>query len=291
MAQTTLKKQTVLFIVDGQVDFCADATHPVAPLLPAYKGNPFVPDGTRMGALYVPGAMDDTKRLVDHMMNNLKEYDDIYATLDSHQEIHIAHPSFWMDRDGNAPTVFTPISVDDVKSGAFTTRMPSQQKYGLDYVETLKANGRYGLTIWPVHCVVGSLGHALMPELSDALRQWEATRFGRVNYVPKGNNYRTEHFSGLQADVPDPGDPTTKLNTNLIQALENPEVGKIRFVGQALSHCVANTMRDLIENFGSGSAAKIELVRNMSSNVPGCDKLGDEFLNWFESKGGQITTI
>ena len=109
--------------------------------------------------------------------------------------------------------------------------------------------------------------------------------------VSKGSNPWTEHYSGLVADVPDPTDQSTKMNWNIIKAVDDPGVGKIRAGGQALSHCVCNTLTDLINNFGSAAADKFELIRNTTDNVPGFEKLGDDFLNWFTGKGGKVVTI
>lgn len=290
-----LKRRKILFIVDPQIDFCADHTHPTAALLPPIQFD--IPDGSgglhrpKMGALYVGGAMADTLVLANHIKNNLGEYDDIYVTQDSHQAVHIAHPLFWKDKHGQPPKPFTLITVKDLKSGEWTPAIPSLQKRALEYVESLEKHGRYVLCIWPPHCRVGSLGCAFMPEIDEALNLWESTQFARTNIVPKGNNPFTEHYSGVQADVPDPSDPTTKLNVDVIRALDDDEVAIVRFGGQALSHCVANTMTDIIKNFGSGSASKIELIRNATSNVYGFDKQGDDFLNWFESQGGKIVNV
>jgi len=290
-----IKKKTILFIVDPQIDFCADHTHPVSALLPEIQFD--IPDGKggvwrpKMGALYVGGAMDDTKVLANHITGNLGEYDDIYVTQDSHQAVHIAHPLFWRGKDGKQPPPFTLITVKDLKDGTWAPAIPSLTKKAFAYVESLEKNGRYVLCIWPPHCRVGSLGCAFMPEIDDALNQWETTQFGRINIVPKGNNPFTEHYSGVQADVTDPADPTTKLNVDVIRALDDDSVGCVRFAGQALSHCVANTMRDIITNFGSGAASKVELIRNATSNVYGFQQMGDDFLNWFSGQGGKCITV
>lgn len=288
--------QEILFIVDPQVDFCMDATHPLANLLPPILFDIPV-DGTdlsngfhrpKMGALYVGGAMNDTKVLAKHIRDNMGIYDDIYVTQDSHQAVHIAHPLFWRDKKGKQPAPFTIIELSDLKDGTWSAALPALHAIALNYLEQLEAHGRYKLCVWPPHCRVGSLGCAFMPEIDEVLREWEEKNFARLSIVPKGNNPYTEHYSGLVADVPDTGDHTTKLNVDIVRAIEDPAVGVVRFGGQALSHCVANTMTDLINNFGSAAADKIELLRNCTSNVFGFDKQGDDFLNWFTGKGGKV---
>lgn len=304
MSKATRKK-TVLFLVDFQIDFCMDASHPLAQFLPPIIfdipvdpiNDPTGPQHRpRMGALYVGGALGDSQRIAKHLTDNLTEYDDVWETMDCHQAIHIAHPIMWVDKNGKHPEPFTIIKVADLKNGTWRTTMPAMMQHGLHYVEQLAIDTvdhpkRYDLCIWPPHCRVGSLGCSLMPEVDQALNLWETSQMARVNYVPKGNNWGTEHYSGIQADVPDPNDETTKINLGLIKALDDDEVGCVRFAVEALSHCGANTITDIINNFGSKAADKLELVGNCSSNVYGFQAQGDQFLNWFTGKGGKVITV
>ena len=96
-----------------------------------------------------------------------------------------------------------------------------------------------------------------MPAVAGALRRWEEAGFKRVDYLSKGHNPWTEHYSAVQADVPDPADPGTQINRRLIQVLENADV--VALSGQALSHCVANTVRDIADQFGQESIHKLVL--------------------------------
>jgi nicotinamidase-related amidase len=116
-----------------------------------------------------------------------------------------------------------------------------------------------------------------------ALDVWEKKRYGVVDYVTKGSNIFTEHYSGVQADVPDPEDSTTQLNMGLIQVLENADV--ILLSGQALSHCVANTARDIFKNFGSESLKKITVIIDTTSSVPGFEKMGEDFVEEAKALG------
>ena len=177
-----MSKRIELLIIDPQVDFC----------------------DPKRGALYVPGAEHDMQRLAK-MITRLKDkLDDIHVTLDSHHLIHIAHPIFWRDSHGNHPAPFTRISRTDVEDGVWTPAVPGLYRRALEYVCKLEQHGRYELTIWPPHCLIGSPGHTVYPELFAALSEWEA-RFAFVDYVTKGSNILTEHYSAVQADVPGKG--------------------------------------------------------------------------------------
>jgi len=123
--------------------------------------------------------------------------------------------------------------------------------------------------------------------LREVLRKWELSRYAMVDYVTKGSNVFTEHYSGVQADVPDPEDPTTHLNTSLIQTLENADI--IVFSGQASTHCVANTIRDIVKNFGEDTLKKCVLLEDAMSPVPGFEHLADDFFREMKDKGMKMT--
>jgi len=261
-----MSKRIELLVIDPQVDFC----------------------DPRRGALYVPGAEHDMTRLAT-MVRRLKDkLDDIHVTLDSHHFIHIAHQIFWRDSSGKHPAFFTGISRSDVEDGVWTPTVPSLYRRALDYVCKLQQNGRYELTIWPPHCLIGSLGHTVFPELFAALTEWES-RFAFVDYVTKGSNILTEHYSAVQADVPDAADASTQINTRLIQTLENADI--VLIAGEARTHCLANTVRDIANNFGDDSfVSKLILLTDASSDIPGFETHAQTFMNEMVGRGMQVST-
>jgi nicotinamidase-related amidase len=260
-----------LLMIDPQNDFCI-ASGP----------------GGEKGQLVVGGADADMARLAAFITKNRKRIEEIHCTLDSHQSVHIAHPIFWVNSKGEHPPIFSTITADDVKNGTWKAFYPPFQKRAQNYVDTLAKNGRYQLMIWPPHCLIGSWGHSIVPAVQAALVDWEIERFNKVNFVAKGSNLFTEHYSGVQADVPDDNDPSTKLNTNLIDALTDAD--EIVITGEALSHCVANTVRDVAVQFGVDNVKKFTLLQDTSSNVYQCEKLGRDFVLEMAGKGMKLTT-
>lgn len=257
-----------LLTIDPQVDFCSPPTSNIP------------------GALYVPGAEKDIERLsqmVDRLGNKISK---ITVTLDSHRTIDVAHSVFWIDSEGNHPAPFTIISLDDVQNGVWRCSMPSFQSRMLDYVKALHDNKRYPLCIWPTHCVIGTFGHAIMPEFSKAICKWEEQNKKLVNYVTKGSNPFTEHYSAVKADVEDPQDETTKVNGKFISAIADAD--KILITGQALSHCVSNTINDIYEELGEEVVKKFVLLKDTSSNVPGFEQYGNDFIDKFSKLGMEI---
>jgi nicotinamidase-related amidase len=87
--------------------------------------------------------------------------------------------------------------------------------------------------------------------------------------------------------VPDDGDSSTKLNTALIDALNDAD--EILITGEALSHCVANTIRDIAAQFGVDQIQKFTLLEDTSSNVTSFEKMGQDFVKEMVKKGMKIT--
>ena len=213
---------------------------------------------------------------------------DIHVTLDSHHFVDIAHPIFWKDGSGGHPAPFTIISAQNVETGRWTPTQPGACPRALAYVQALEKNGRYPLCVWPPHCLIGSSGHAVVPELFAAMQEWEK-RFALVDYVTKGSNIWTEHYSAIQADVPDPADPSTQINTALIQTLMKADL--VAVAGEAGSHCLANTVRDVANNFGDDRlVSKIVLLQDATSPVTGFEAFQKDFLREMTSRGMKLST-
>lgn len=240
------------------------------------------------GSLYVPGAQQDMQRLAAMVERLRGKLDDIHVTLDSHRRVDISHPIWWVDARGRHPDPFTQITAQDVDEGRFTTFRPSMLERSRTYLEALEGSGRYPHVIWPYHCLIGSQGHGIDPTLLAALHQWE-DRFAVVDFITKGSNPWTEHFSAVQAEVPDPEDPSTQLHGGFIDTLQEADV--ILMAGEALSHCLANTVRDIVEQFGAPELIeKIHLLADASSSVTGFEQVADRFIADMTAAGMRITS-
>lgn len=256
-------KNVQLLIIDGQNDFCDPK-----------------------GALYVPGAEKDMECLATMIKDKKDKIDDIRVTLDSHRWLHIAHPVWWIGEDGKEPDPFTIITEQDVITDRkWKAKNPAFQKRTVDYIKQLTANGKYPLCIWPPHCLIGSWGYGVLPVLYEALQEWEK-QFAAVDYVVKGSNMFTEHYSVVKADVADPEDPTTLINTDFIQRLQKADL--ILVAGEALSHCVANSVRDIASEFGEDQVRKFVILEDASSPVTGFENLAKDFMSEMINRGVQV---
>ncbi len=236
-------------------------------------------------ALPVAGASADLRRVADLIRRQGAAIDAITVTLDSHSPADIAHPAWWMDAEGNHPAAFTAITAEDVESGRWRAADAGRQSQSLEYVKALAAGRKYVLVVWPEHCLVGSWGHAIFPELREAIEGWSRTTLKAPQVIFKGLNPGTEHYSAVRAEVPDPSDPHTLANEDLIGALKGAD--RILVAGEALSHCVAATVRDLA---GVIPAYRFTLLANATSPVPGFENLGRAFVDELSAVGMESAT-
>lgn len=261
-----MAKRIDLVIIDPQEDFC----------------NP-------NGALYVKGADEDMKRLANFIKKNKAKINNIHVTLDSHQLLHIAHPIFWKNvATGQHPNPFTIITTADLANGTWTTTKPSLFAYAQKYVATLESNGRYPLCIWPPHCLIGTPGAAVYAPMMEALLEY-ALQHTTINFVTKGSNWKTEHYSAIQADVPDPTDASTGMNTDFLENLANTDI--LLLAGEAGSHCLASTGRDACNYFKDDSLVKkLVTLKDATSPVPGFESLQDNYFTEMTARGMQVAT-
>ncbi|WP_220789273.1 cysteine hydrolase family protein [Craterilacuibacter sinensis] len=209
--------------------------------------------------------------------------DAIHVTLDTHQQLDIAHPSWWCNTSCEAPPPFTQISITDIENGIWQARNPQQQDHSLAYVKALAQSGRYQLMVWPEHCLQGSWGQQVHNGLAKSLAEWENSHGLKVNYIHKGYNPNTEHYSAIQAEVPDPADPASQVDKTWIAMLARADA--LLIAGQALSHCVASTIEDLPTQLGEPYLQKMWLLSDCSSPVPGFETIAETFMSKMGARG------
>lgn len=223
------------------------------------------------GALYVKDAEKSAERLAEFVRKyGSTLFEDIALTLDSHQPLHIAHAAMWVDKRGDHPAPYTTILADEVGKKWFSAREPWKD-YGREYISQLEKSNRFKLMIWPDHCLIGLSGHNVFPALADELYSWTRKLGKTINFLTKGSDPFTEHYSAVRAEVPFLGgngyepDPGTQTNLSWLNMLA--QYDNVVFTGQALSHCVRFTLEDTIAQFGADAAKKIIVVRDLSDCV------------------------
>ncbi len=229
-------RKVALLIVDGQWDF-------VSPL----------------GGLPVPGAVGDMQRLIEFIYKNLGDITSILASMDAHLLYHIFSATWWVDRNGNPPKGYQPITYADIKSGAWKPII--DPLWSTEYVKKLQAQAQKPLMIWPAHCLEGTPGQALVPALSEAIMYHSTARGSQPTYLKKGKNARTEHYGIFKAEIEDPKDVSTQLNTTILDIIAKNDL--IYVAGEAKSHCVLETMNQLVAYFGKTQPETIKKIRFM----------------------------
>lgn len=255
-------------------------------------------------ALPVPGANDDMSRLATFIGRVGRKIEDIHVTLDSHRIIDIAHPAMWQNQDGQPPDWYTIITTEDIRSKIWLPRNANAKpqdlggktigEYALWYAEQLEVNANYPLMIWPPHCLIGTPGHNVHPELMASLLDWETKRFASVDFVTKGTNVWTEHYGALQAEVPMASDPDSGLKTQFLEILASADI--VVVAGEALSHCVKSTVTQIADNIGVEHVKKFYILTDCTSPVaqppggPDFPAIAKAWLKEMEGRGMTLTT-
>jgi nicotinamidase-related amidase len=236
------------------------------------------------------GAVDDSRRLCEFIYRNLGVITQIFPSLDTHHAMQVFHAIWLVDQHGNHPTPYTLVSADDVANGRWRANPAVAEALGIDldyaerhlayYTGQLAEGGKYDLTIWPYHAMLGGIGHALVSAVEEAAFFHGIARYSSPEFQVKGENPLTEHYSMLGPEVtegPD-GDRLGEMNTELIAKLLTFDA--VIVAGQAKSHCLAWTIDNLLEHDESREklAHRTYLLEDCTSPVvvPGVVDYTDE---------------
>lgn len=277
-----------LLIVDAQNTFC----------IPGFEL--FV--GGRSGS----GAVDDNRRLCEFIYRNLGTITQIFPTMDTHQATQIFHSVFLINKKGENPPPYTLISKDDIKNGKWKFNSDiapgldlteeEGQKHLLYYTEKLREKGKYDLTIWPYHAMLGGIGHALVAAIEEAVFFHTIARNSQAKIQIKGEFPLTEFYSTLKAEVTENADGNSIAQENYLFTQKLFDLDILIIAGQAKSHCVAFTVEDLLDKARKNNPEfvnKIYLLEDCMSSVviPGVIDYTDsanETFTKFEKAGMRI---
>ncbi|MBD2461599.1 isochorismatase [Oscillatoria sp. FACHB-1407] len=227
------------------------------------------------------GAVDDNVRLCEFIYRNLGKITTIVATMDTHSAMQIFHSVFWVNQAGEHPPAMTMISLEDVEQGVWQANpaiapdvtqgnVERLQAYALHYVRQLNQHGKYLLTVWPYHSMLGGIGHALVSSVEEACFFHAIARQSQTQFEIKGGNPLTENYSVLKPEVliDHEEQAIAQSNTPLLERLLTYDA--VIIAGQAKSHCVAWTIDDLLTGIQATDpvlAQKIYLLEDCTSPV------------------------
>lgn len=235
-------RQVHLLIVDMQIDFCHTE-----------------------GSLYVPGAEDDIRRIIDFIYRNGEAISQITCSLDSHLPQQIFSPNWWTDGEGNHPQPYTVIAAEEVEDGRWQPlRMP---EWSRRYVHELERQSKKQLMIWPYHVLIGSMGHILDPELWSAVVWHSLARSVEPHWLVKGSVPQTEFYSLFQPEVDVPDHPEAAKRQGLLDTLAKADA--VYVAGEAESHCVLESLEDIVAEFSPQRELleKVHVLQDCTSPV------------------------
>jgi len=237
------------------------------------------------------GAVDDNRRLCEFIYRNIGVITAICPTMDTHHAMQIFHAIYLVDDKGEHPAPFTLVSGEDVRKGtwrfnpALSHGLQVDEDYGrrqlMHYTRTLKKSGKYDLTIWPYHAMLGGIGHALVSAVEEAIFFHGMARYSQPDFHVKGDNPFTEHYSVIGPEVLEgpEGEPIARKSDKFFKKLE--QFDAVLIAGQAKSHCVAWTIDDLLQEVLAKDRSLVEkayLLEDCTSPVvvPGVIDYSDQ---------------
>jgi nicotinamidase-related amidase len=219
-------------------------------------------------SLFVQGAVEDTQRTLGWLYRNLDKLTGLLFSLDTHRVFQIFHPAWWTDVQGQHPAPLTTITANEVRDGVW---MPVRNRDAcLEYCEKLEASGKYVLTIWPYHVLLGGISHALVPAVMEAAIFQSLVRHQQTHFEIKGEHPMTENYSVLSPEVQKLGGQSIGgFNRLFFETLLGYD--RVYVFGQAKSHCVRATLLDIRDHLLATNPAwtdKIWILEDAMSPVP-----------------------
>ena len=239
------------------------------------------------GSLGVPNSHNDVKNLLNWMYTNFEKISDIAISIDTHQPFQIFHPAWWVDEQGNHPKPFTIITKKDIDNNKWKAVIDPKHSY--EYVEGLENKGKKQLVIWPYHCLQGTFGHAIENQFSNMVYFHSVARKTIPMRIVKGQDPLSEIYWIITAEF----DPKNRINIEFLNALTNYD--KIIIAGEAKSHCVLETIKQIIELLKMTDKAqsgqidiseelkKVYILEDCMSTIPGFEQVTEDDFEGFKN--------
>lgn len=232
------------------------------------------------GALGVPGAHGDVERMTKFIYNNMDKIVNIAVSIDTHTPHQIFHPCWWVDENGNNPAPYTVITLADLDAGKWKPVIAPKESR--EYVKHLEQDGKKQLCVWSYHCIQGTTGCALENQFANMIYFHSVAKKSVVKRLVKGTDPLSEMYGIIKPEY----DTHNYINIDFLNQLETYD--KIVIAGEAKSHCVLETIKQILEHFANRPEItnKIYILGDCMSSIPGYEQVTDDTFNNFVSVYG-----
>jgi len=232
------------------------------------------------GALGVPGAHGDVERMTKFIYNNMDKIANIAVSIDTHTPHQIFHPCWWVDENGNNPAPYTVITLADLDAGKWKPVIAPKESR--EYVKHLEQDGKKQLCVWSYHCIQGTTGCALENQFANMIYFHSVAKKSVVKRLVKGTDPLSEMYGIIKPEY----DTHNYINIDFLNQLETYD--KIVIAGEAKSHCVLETIKQILEHFANRPEItnKIYILGDCMSSIPGYEQVTDDTFNNFVSVYG-----
>lgn len=227
------------------------------------------------GSLGVAGAHGDVERMTKFIYDNCDKISKIAVSLDTHTPHQIFHPCWWVDENGNNPAPYTIITLADLDSGKWKPVLAPRESR--EYVKHLEQDGKKQLCIWTYHCIQGTTGCALENQFANMVYFHSVAKKVDVKRLVKGTDPLSEMYGIIKPEY----DRANYINIDFLNSLE--AFDKIIIVGEAKSHCVLETIKQILEHFANRPEItnKVYILEDCMSSIAGFEQATEDTFNNF----------
>ena len=275
-------KRNLLIGIDWQNDFVIPDQSLVGP------GEPY-------GSLSVPGAKQDIENWTRFLYNNFEYITRVLLSVDTHYPNQIFHRMMWRDETGAPVAPYTLITPADLKSGKYQF-VGGNPRTALNCVTTLEQAGKGGVFVWPDHCIIGTQGWNLEAQLMQMVTFHSAARNVDPIFAFKGTDRYSEMYGILEPEY-NPNGIVTKVILDALAAFD-PTTGDLRDMkwdkiiigGEAASHCVLESIRQMLKRFKGHPEViqRVYILEDCTSPVTGFEQQMKDAFAEFKRQGANI---
>lgn len=224
-----------------------------------------------IGSLAVAGSLQDIYNFLRFFYENFFEISDVILTGDSHNPSQIFHSGWWENERGVNPSDFKSIYYDDIENGKYKPLYYKAES--IEYLKYLKENENRSLVIWPYHCIEGTEGALIEPQIMNMYYVHQIVMNKKHNILFKSQTQLAEMEGAFALDHPGGSDFE---NTDILNEMKNYD--KIIIAGESKSHCVLESVKQMLKfhNYDKDFASKIYILEDCMSSLKGFEDFAEE---------------